>query len=57
MEMRTQVTESSPAVVSQSFFLEIWTRRVWVMECPRCKGSIEKEQPADFWKCPRCGWE
>ena len=32
-------------------------KQVWMRECPRCKAPIEKEQPADSWKCPRCGWE
>jgi hypothetical protein len=42
---------------SQKFPMETAIEQIWVRECPRCKAPIQKEQPSDSWKCPRCGCE
>ena len=57
METQTQAIESYPAINFQRVSVEIKRKLVWAMVCPQCKAGIEKEHPADSWKCPRCGWE
>ena len=57
MESQSKQNEIHPAMDSQKNSWEIPVRQVWVMLCPRCTVRIEKEHPANSWKCPCCGWE
>ena len=57
METQLKGTEIYPAIDVQRNSLESFGSQVWVMVCPRCTVRIEKEQPANSWKCPCCGWE
>jgi ribosomal protein L37AE/L43A len=29
---------------------------LWQRACPRCMHQLSKSDPADAWRCEKCGW-